>query len=64
MHKTNHSWRVINQALFAAALVATIMGLGLFAIGQEVIDATAFGTSIPMGRNVAIKIIIERYSTP
>ena len=55
---------VINRALFAAALVATIMDSGLFAIAQEVIDATAFGTSTQMGKNVAIKIIIERYSTP
>ena len=55
---------MINRVLFAAALVATIMGPGLFAIAQEVIDATAFGTSTQMGKNVAIKVIIDRYSTP
>lgn len=56
--------RPIHQAIFAAALLTTIMGLGLTAVAQETIDATAFGTSTQMGKNVAIKIIIERYSTP
>jgi len=55
---------VMNRAILAAALVATTMGLGLPVSAQEVIDATAFGTSTQMGKNVAIKIIIERYSTP
>jgi hypothetical protein len=54
----------VNQILFAAALVATTIGLGLVAVAQETIDATAFGTSTQMGKNVAIKIIIDRYSTP
>jgi hypothetical protein len=64
MHKPITMGEVINRALFVAALVATIMSLGLVAVAQEVIDATAFGTSTQMGKNVAIKIIIDRYSTP
>src|SRR5215469_14668670 len=54
----------VNQIVFAAALVAIAMALGSTAAAQEVIDATAFGTSTQMGKNVAIKIIIERYSSP
>jgi hypothetical protein len=54
----------INQAIFAVALVAATIGLGLAAVAQETFDATAFGTSTQMGKNVAIKIIIDRYSTP
>jgi hypothetical protein len=42
----------------AAALVTTA------ADTQEVIDATAFGTSTQMGSNVAIKLLIYSYSTP
>jgi len=54
---------VINQAILAAALIAIAMGMGRAAAAQEVIDATAFGTSTQMGKNVAVKIIIDRYST-
>ena len=56
--------RLINWGMFAAILLAMTIGLGLAAVAQEVIDATAFGTSTQMGKNVAIKIIIDRYSTP
>jgi len=56
--------RLINWGMFAAVLLAMTIGLGLAAVAQEVIDATAFGTSTQMGKNVAIKIIIDRYSTP
>jgi hypothetical protein len=44
--------------------MAATLALGAVAFGQEVIDATAFGTSTQMGKNVAVKIIIDRYSTP
>jgi hypothetical protein len=64
MRKSITRTRAINRAIFAAALVATTIGFGLAALAQETIDATAFGTSTQMGKNVAIKIIIERYSTP
>jgi hypothetical protein len=30
---------------------------------QEVIDATAMGTSTQLGKNVSVKVIIERWST-
>ena len=63
MRKRITAGGVSNWPLFAAGLVATIMGLGLSSIAQEVIDATAFGTSTQMGRNVPLKITIERYST-
>ena len=48
---------------FILLFVATLV-LGLVAPAQEVFDATAFGTSTQMGRNVAVKLIIDRYSTP
>ena len=55
--------KIANRIVFAAALLA-VTGLGLNAAAQEVFDVTAFGTSTQMGKNVPIKIIIERYSTP
>jgi len=63
MRKRITMTRLANGAMFAAALITTAMGLGLVAAAQEVIDATAFGTSTQMGKNVAIKIIINSYST-
>jgi len=55
--------RISNRIILAAALIVTT-GPGVTATAQEVIDATAFGTSTQMGKNVAIKIIVDRYSTP
>jgi len=48
----------------AACLILAVMGAGSFANAQEVIDATAFGTSTQLGKNVNIKLIIDRYSSP
>ena len=63
MRKRIAMTRLANGAMFAAALITMTIGLGLVAAAQEVIDATAFGTSTQMGKNVAIKIIINNYST-
>lgn len=41
-----------------------LSGIGLAQSSRETYDATAFGTSTQMGRNIGIRIIIESYSTP
>jgi len=47
-----------------AMLVALLtIAMGLAAIAQETIDATAMGTSTQLGKNVGVKIIITSWST-
>jgi hypothetical protein len=59
---TANRFRSFGIRLFV--LIVAAFGPSLVAAAQEVIDATAFGTSTQMGKNVPIKLIIERYSTP
>src|ERR1035441_9925747 len=58
MHKVSKS------ALAIALLVAMISLPGFARDKYETIDATAYGTSTQMGRNVGITLIIYEYSTP
>lgn len=50
-------------ALFAFLAVAAIAAAPT-ADAQEVIDATAMGTSTQMGKVISIKLLISSYSTP
>lgn len=50
--------------VLGAYLTLAAMGVGMTAHAQEVIDATAFGTSTQMGKNVSFKLIVNQYSTP
>lgn len=45
--------------LATCLMVATVVSV----TAQEVIDATAIGTSTQLGKNVSVKLIIERWST-
>src|SRR5215467_917337 len=45
--------------LATCLMVAAVVSL----TAQEVIDATAMGTSTQLGKNVSVKLIIERWST-
>jgi hypothetical protein len=47
-----------------AFLTIVAIGAALTAEAQEVIDATATGTSTQLGKIINIKLIIDRYSTP
>jgi hypothetical protein len=58
MHKVSKS------ALAIALLVAMISLPGFARDKYETIDATAYGTSTQMGRNVGITLIIYDFSTP
>jgi hypothetical protein len=49
------------RAISLAFLLVVITALSCSA--QEVIDATAMGTSTQLGKNVSVKLIIERWST-
>ncbi len=54
--------RTIFRLSIYLAVAAALMCLT--ANAQEVIDSTAMGTSTQMGRNVGVKLIIDRWSTP
>lgn len=55
----------ISQRFGAGFLVLLFLaGTCLAQNKRETFDATAYGTTTQMGRNVGIKIIIESYSTP
>lgn len=48
-----------------SAMLALAAALSVIvASAQETIDATAMGTSTQLGKNVSVKLIITRYSTP
>jgi hypothetical protein len=47
----------------ATLLACLTMAIGLTASAQEVIDATAMGTSTQLGKNVGVKLILNSYST-
>lgn len=56
------------KTVFALLLLSTLLGLAAvpaFARDKyETIDATAWGTSTQLGRNVGITLVIYEYSTP
>ena len=58
MHKVSKS------ALAIALLVAMISLPGFAREKYETIDATAYGTSTQLGRNVGVTLIIYEFSTP
>jgi hypothetical protein len=49
--------------LIGLLMIATLPGFGQRGV-SETIDATAFGTSTQLGRNVGVKIIIYEFSNP
>jgi hypothetical protein len=49
--------------LISLLMIATLPGFGQRGV-SETIDATAFGTSTQLGRNVGVKIIIYEFSNP
>ena len=58
---------LIGQAFHLGMLLVALALVGVSttaAYAQEVIDATAMGTSTQMGKNTSIKLIINQYSTP
>jgi hypothetical protein len=55
---------VIAIALGVLSLLAMSSIPGLARDKNEVIDATAWGTSTQLGRNIGITVIIYQYSTP
>jgi len=56
--------KVSKSALAILLLVAMISLPGFAREKYETIDATAYGTSTQMGRNVGITLIIYDFSTP
>jgi hypothetical protein len=53
--------KMLSRLGICLAVVAALTGLA--ANAQEVIDATAMGTSTQMGKNISVKLIINRWST-
>src|SRR6516225_9531805 len=51
--------KVVRLTVLAACLIAAAVSVA----AQEVIDATAMGTSTQLGKNVSVKLIIQRWST-
>jgi hypothetical protein len=60
--------RHLNFASGLSLLVGLLLAVNVPSLGQrgsnETIDATAFGTSTQLGRNVGIKVIIYEFSAP
>ncbi len=56
--------RTARCVFFAAMFSITLLLPVLVAAQVETIDATARGTSTQMGKNVSVKVIISRFSTP
>jgi hypothetical protein len=60
--------RILQFVKGISLLLSLLMITGVSAFGQrgstETIDATAFGTSTQLGRNVGVKIIIYEFSSP
>lgn len=56
----------ISRRVFRGVLPSIVLLLATSAVSasaQEVIDATALGTSTQLGKNISIKLIISRFST-
>ena len=56
--------KVWNFALAALLLVAMVSLPGFARDKNETIDATAYGTSTQLGRNIGVTLIIYEFSTP
>ena len=56
--------KVSKSALAIVLLVAMISLPGFARDKNETIDATAYGTSTQLGRNVGVTLIIYEFSTP
>ena len=56
--------RISKSALGILVLVAMISLPGFAREKYETIDATAYGTSTQLGRNIGVTIIIYEFSTP
>ena len=61
MRKANFMGPTFRLKMILVLLALT--GATTAAYGQEVIDATAMGTSTQMGKNTSVKLIINQYST-
>src|SRR6516165_10462574 len=48
---------------FATVATCLMVAAAVSVAAQEVIDATAMGTSTQLGKNVSVKLIIQRWST-
>ncbi|HVO78610.1 MAG TPA: hypothetical protein VMT39_01205 [Candidatus Bathyarchaeia archaeon] len=57
-------FRVTSIALAALMVVALAVAPGFAREKYETIDATAYGTSTQLGRNVGVTVIIYEFSTP
>lgn len=55
--------RLTRISLLGLTLTMAAIVAGLPSAAQETIDATAMGTSTQMGKNISVKLIIERWST-
>ena len=56
------SW--VSKVLILASVMMLLVIPGFSRDKNETIDATAWGTSTQMGRNVSVTLIIYQYSTP
>ena len=54
----------IRAAKLITLTILLVVMMSFSGFAQEVIDATALGTSTQLGRDVPVKLIINRYSTP
>jgi len=61
MHITSKVWK---SALAVLLLVAMVSLPGFARDKNETIDATAYGTSTQLGRNIGVTLIIYEFSTP
>lgn len=60
-----HSATKVSKSALALLLLVAMISLSGFARDKyETIDATAYGTSTQLGRNVGVTIIIYEFSTP
>ena len=62
--RTKSFKKLVAISVFLASLLALVSVPGFARDKNETIDATAWGTSTQLGRNVGITIIIYQYSTP
>ena len=61
MNTASKAWKI---AVACLVVMATTCVPGFTREKYETIDATAYGTSTQLGRNVGVTIIIYEFSTP
>src|ERR1700752_3220612 len=59
-----HTNKWISRLLVVASAVMLLGAAGFARDKNETIDATAWGTSTQLGRNIGVTLIIYQYSTP